>query len=168
MKKKIKGFTLIELIVVIAIIGVLAAILVPSMIGYLRQARAAKINANARSAYSAAQAAISDAIARNNVKIVPDCLYVGKGDGIAHPRDEQGNNIQADDIYVGDYLGDKFVGHFAFKTDIAGSYCAYALWCDTEYPPITTQLTYDEVIDSLASGSPVGCHPVKPDSIDDN
>jgi prepilin-type N-terminal cleavage/methylation domain-containing protein len=32
------GFTLIELIVVIAIIGVLAAILVPSMLGYVRKA----------------------------------------------------------------------------------------------------------------------------------
>lgn len=34
-----KGFTLIEIIVVIAIIGVLAAILVPSMIGYVRKSR---------------------------------------------------------------------------------------------------------------------------------
>ena len=37
--KKLKGFTLIEIIVVIAIIGVLLSILIPSMIGYVRKAR---------------------------------------------------------------------------------------------------------------------------------
>ena len=51
---KAKGFTLIELIVVMAIIGVLAAILVPSMIGYLNDSKFSKANANAKQVYQSA------------------------------------------------------------------------------------------------------------------
>lgn len=50
--KTFKGFTLIELIVVIAIIGVLAAILVPSMIGYVADSKLSTANSNAKLAFT--------------------------------------------------------------------------------------------------------------------
>lgn len=45
-----KGFTLIELIVVIAILAILAAILIPSITNYIDEANVATAKANARTA----------------------------------------------------------------------------------------------------------------------
>lgn len=46
--KKKKGFTLIELVAVVAIIGILAALLVPKITGYMNEAKKTKVIDQAR------------------------------------------------------------------------------------------------------------------------
>ncbi|HPR24542.1 MAG TPA: prepilin-type N-terminal cleavage/methylation domain-containing protein [Bacillota bacterium] len=60
MKKNRKGFTLVEVIVVLVILAILAAILIPSMVGWIDKANEKTVVAEARAALLACQTLASE------------------------------------------------------------------------------------------------------------
>lgn len=55
-----KGFTLVEVLVVMVILAILAAAVIPSMTGYIDKAKNKAILTEARAVYVAAQSAVSE------------------------------------------------------------------------------------------------------------
>jgi len=76
MKKDQKGFTLIELMIVIAIIGILAAIAIPNFISYRNKAFCSRAESDA----TAIQAAISSYFSEPNNTTVSDTTLNASND----------------------------------------------------------------------------------------
>ncbi len=152
---KVKGFTLIELIVVIAIIGILAAILVPSMLGYVRNARISSANANAKQVHTAISSALTQLGIQNatftgtagaagelKITIADAATGVGAGTGAQIPVTDitavtvggaaVGNVPDAFDLVS--YLGENFTGNgLAYFNESTYSVICAAWTADTAF-----------------------------------
>ena len=70
-----KGFTLIELVVVIAIVGVLAGIIIPMIFGYIRKSRQAAANDDARNLFTNLASYATELDFKDDTSSVIDGIY---------------------------------------------------------------------------------------------
>lgn len=81
-RENAKGFTLVELVVVIAIIGVLAGILVPSIMGYVRKSRIKAMTGDCKSIVNSAASAINYAYSNYDYGSALTVTYNGNDCGV--------------------------------------------------------------------------------------
>lgn len=104
LRKNKKGFTLVELIVVIAIIVILTATLIPNVITYVKKASIASAKNSASNVYKAAQNYIIHKIAQGNTfepnsNLEPSLLWDSSPDAelLYEPKDAEEIIIKIND-----------------------------------------------------------------------
>ncbi len=100
-----RGFTLVELIVVLVILAVLAALLIPSLTGYIDKAVEKRIMLQARSLMTAAQATIDEAYAKGE-------LHTDDNGGFERPNVDTAHKLAKQIIELSELEGEQYTWKF--------------------------------------------------------
>ena len=155
-KKKLRGFTLIELIVVLAIVAALAAILIPTMIGYTCQARAQTASANAKNVYSGAALALLD-MHTNDEEVMSagdSGVFMGANSTVA----QTSSGTQID---ISKFMGEDFSGYYGFKISADGNSVEYAVWSSKPINAAQVGIYTEDQILASAKSQCIGSCPVE-------
>lgn len=150
---KVKGFTLVELIVVIAIIAILAAILVPSMLGYIRNSRITQADANAKNVHTAATAAVAQAYVDGKLGAAGTITQITEG---PIKKSDMKVKVNSKEIDLTTGLGTDFKGIATFWYD-SGSYAVTAAaWTanESETLPSTVATTRNKAANPIIGWYP--------------
>lgn len=91
-KKGRKGFTLVELIVVLVILAILSALLVPALTGYIDKAKEKSVVAEARMILQAVQTEVSEIYGTSDWKQIGAYGTIASANGMPYYKgDSQGN-----------------------------------------------------------------------------